>query len=219
MKKIIMLLLGVALIAGVTVLLVKPKESNKETEQTKNKVAINEATDDKAANFMPSSNNADNVHKTTKKESSNEQEERLYTKKELDAAVSKAEVEMAERVLRETMSEDEITETAESVVDAFENSNQTPESSAKQATINNYIHDNGIYDKLAEEGVIFSGVECREAACKLNFEVSDTDDNIKRRMPKMLSIATEFADFELLKDMEAIITNDFEGRSLQYYYY
>jgi len=219
LKKVIMLLFGVALIAGVTVLLMMPKESNKEAEQTKNKVAINEATDEKAANLMPSSNNADKVRKTKKQERSTEQEERLYTKEELDVAVSKAEVEMAERILRETMSEDEITESVESVVDAFENSNQTPESSAKEAAVNNYIHDNGIYDKLAEEGVIFSGVECREVACKLRFEVSDTDDNMERRMPKMLSIATEFVDFEILKEMEAVITNDFEGRNLEYYYY
>ncbi|GAA4360097.1 hypothetical protein [Kangiella marina] len=219
MKKIIVLLLGVALIGGVTVLLVKPKEVSEKGEQIKNGDVVKQPTEDKKPSYLHSPKATKSASDVIKDESPSEPEERLYTKEELDAAVSKAEVQMAERVLREAMSEDEITETVESVVDAFEKSNQTPESSAKQATINNYIHDNGIYDKLAEEGVIFSGVECREAACKLRFEVSDTDDNMKRRMPKMHSIATEFADFELLKEMEAIITNDFEGRNLEYYYY
>lgn len=154
-----------------------------------------------------------------RKEDSTEPEEKLYTKEELDAAVSKAEVEMAEKVMRETVSQEEITETVESVVDAFENSNQTSESSASQASINNFIHENGVYDKLAAEGVIFSGVECREAACKLEFEVNDTDDNLERRMPKMMSISQELSELETVRGKEAIITNDFEGRRLHYYYY
>ena len=219
MKKIIVLMLGVALIAGVTVLLVKPKEASKEAEQTKNKLEINAATDDKASSFMPNSKTSSNNRKTTKQDRSSDQQERLYTKEELDAAVSKAEVEMAERVLRDTVSQEEITETVDSVVDAFAGSISTPESDTTQATINNYIHDNGVYDKLVEKGIMFSGVECREAACKLEFEVNDTDDNLERRMPKMMSISQELSELETVRGKEAIITNDFEGRRLHYYYY
>ena len=219
MKKIIVLVLGIALIIGVTLFFMESKETSKEAEQLENSLTESLSTKEVASNNENSSEYVAKKSGHAKKKQRSETKERLYTQEELDAAVSKAEIEMAEKVLRDTVSEEEITETVDSVVEAFEESQANAQSSANEATISNYIHENQIYDKLVEEGVVYSGVECREAACRLRFEVNATVDDIKKRMPKMFAISQQLESLDLIKDMEAVITNDFEGRSLYFYYY
>ncbi|PXF64240.1 hypothetical protein DL796_03640 [Kangiella spongicola] len=197
----------------------EPKETSKESEQLENRLTESSSTKKLTSSYENSSEKGVKKSDHANKKQTSDKKERLYTQEELDAAVSKAKIEMAEKVLRDTVSEEEITETVDSVVEAFEESQSNAQSSANEATINNYIHENQIYDKLVDKGVVFSGVECREAAYRLRFEVNATVDDIKKRMPKMFAISQQLESLDLIKDMEAVITNDFEGRSLYFYYY
>ncbi|WP_251358481.1 hypothetical protein [Kangiella sp. TOML190] len=126
---------------------------------------------------------------------------------------------VAEALLSDLYTDEEVSSSVGSVVDNFNKANTTTKSIQHTAEINNHIYEKGIYDVLLEKNVFFSNVECRDKICKLSFRVDEENGNIESRIPKMQLIGAQLGTMELLKGKKEVVTNDFQNRGMEYYFY